>query len=514
MTPRGLKALARVISESAPTSCTRTATVRTCGPGWPLPTGVRVPVVITSVRNRNIDPLNLLAEEHLIEGTDLVLANSEGIRRELVNRVRIPAGRVQVIHNFIDTAQFHPPSPAAAEHRPRPPQLSGELALLLPGRLTPQKHQLGLMFALWKCKREGRLPAHVRVLLAGRTRAAVYTRLVRGLVRLFGLEEQVRFLGPVTEMVSLYHAADALLLPSLYEGMPNAVIEGQVSGAAGNRVEGRQRGRSGGRRRGRVRGADRRQRRAGRGDREAVRAGDEERAEMGRRGHDRVTRMLDQEVILARMVAIYDRLLAEKAPLNRPLPRPSAGGGGWEGGVDPADRRASHPPGSTPPSRPPPRRGRRGGGGRPEGLPALAALLPVLPQPQLQHQEVPQPLPVVHAAVLLVQQPPHLRALHDRLRSPTFPIQEIPRHRPQLAAEPAVDRQREPALLALQDRRSAPAPGPPGVAPFLPRRPRSFNPPPSPAIHSTRSWSSRGARTSRAWAIEAMSTFTRMSSGR
>src|SRR5205807_1750329 len=32
-------------------------------------------------------------------------------------------------------------------------------------------------------------------------------------------------LGPVTEMTSLYHAADAVLLPSLYEGMPNAVIE-------------------------------------------------------------------------------------------------------------------------------------------------------------------------------------------------------------------------------------------------------------------------------------------------
>jgi glycosyltransferase involved in cell wall biosynthesis len=31
-------------------------------------------------------------------------------------------------------------------------------------------------------------------------------------------------------MVSLYHAADALVLPSLYEGLPNAVLESHASG--------------------------------------------------------------------------------------------------------------------------------------------------------------------------------------------------------------------------------------------------------------------------------------------
>ena len=36
-------------------------------------------------------------------------------------------------------------------------------------------------------------------------------------------------LGAVTDMPTLYHAADALLLPSLWEGLPNAVLEGHAS---------------------------------------------------------------------------------------------------------------------------------------------------------------------------------------------------------------------------------------------------------------------------------------------
>jgi glycosyltransferase involved in cell wall biosynthesis len=321
MTPRGLKKLAQVIAEERPDIL---HSVRDRSNLWTRVAmaayGVRVPVVIASVRNRNIDPLNLLAEEHLIDRTDLVLANSQGIRRELVDRARIPAGRIEVIHNFIDTSRFHPPKPAQRQSARARWELGDELALLLPGRLALQKHQVGLMFALWACKRAGRLPANVRVLLAGRTRDALYTRVVRGLVKLFGLQQHVRFLGPVTDMVSLYHAADALLLPSLYEGMPNAVIESQVSGLpaivsrAANADDLVIDGEGGFE----VPTADREALATAIGKLCALPA--EERARMGARGRERVTRMLDQDAILAKVVATYDRLLAEKIPAPAPSP--------------------------------------------------------------------------------------------------------------------------------------------------------------------------------------------------
>jgi glycosyltransferase involved in cell wall biosynthesis len=171
---------------------------------------------------------------------------------------------------------------------------------------------VGLMFALWSLRREGRLPAHVRVLLAGRARDVVYSRLVRGLVRLFGLEGHVRFLGAVTEMVSLYHAADAVLLPSLYEGMPNAVIEGQVCGLpalvsrAANEDDLVIDGETGFE----IPTADRDALAAALG--RLIALDEEARAAMGARGRARVTRLLDQDAILAQVVSLYDRLLAAK----------------------------------------------------------------------------------------------------------------------------------------------------------------------------------------------------------
>src|SRR5439155_24734195 len=94
----------------------------------------------------------------------------------------------------------------------------GEMVLLLPGRVGLQKHQLGLALALARLKRAGRLPGSARVLLAGRNRDRLYAAVLPRALAWLGLSDVIRSLGTVTEMLSLYHAADALVLPSRYEG--------------------------------------------------------------------------------------------------------------------------------------------------------------------------------------------------------------------------------------------------------------------------------------------------------
>jgi glycosyltransferase involved in cell wall biosynthesis len=190
-----------------------------------------VPVVITAVRSRAMHIVHLATEQWLSTRSDRVIANSEGVRRELVGLAGVAPEKIQILHNFIDVEKFHPPSAEERrEARARWGLRDDELALLLPGRIGLQKHQLGLAFALARLKRAGRLPSRLRVLLAGRNRDKLYSFVLPRVLKGLGLDGIVSFLGPVNEMVSLYHAADALVMPSLYEGLPNAVLESHASG--------------------------------------------------------------------------------------------------------------------------------------------------------------------------------------------------------------------------------------------------------------------------------------------
>jgi glycosyltransferase involved in cell wall biosynthesis len=232
MSWRGLKRLAAVITSEQPTIV---HSYRDRANFWTRMAirlfGLQVPVLITSVRNRRIGLPNLLTEARFAKFTDRVLCNSVGVQSELISWARVPADKIEVIPNFVDLASFRP---AKAGERQAARQRWGlgdsDRVLLLPGRISVQKHQLGLLWALHNLRRKGRLPPGARLLLAGRDRDPVYARVLRWLVRRWQLAEQVRLLGPVADVLSLYHAADVVVLPSLYEGMPNAAIEAHACG--------------------------------------------------------------------------------------------------------------------------------------------------------------------------------------------------------------------------------------------------------------------------------------------
>jgi len=78
--------------------------------------------------------------------------------------------------------------------------------------------------------RRGAWPKDVVVLFAGRERDRLTSALAHGLARHPSLEGAVRFLGAVKDIRSLYWASDVLVMPSLYEGLANAALEGCASG--------------------------------------------------------------------------------------------------------------------------------------------------------------------------------------------------------------------------------------------------------------------------------------------
>lgn len=191
-----------------------------------------VPITITACRNRMMELRYLLTERWMSRRSRLILTNSVGVKRELVRYARVPAQKVRVIYNILDVAYFRPPSPdERALARAQLGLAPAERVLILPGRVGFQKHQVGLLWALRRLGRQGRLPAQVVLLLAGRERdrgfAALAHRLVAGDAR---LRSQVRFLGAIKDVRSAYWASDLLVMPSLYEGLANAAMEACAAG--------------------------------------------------------------------------------------------------------------------------------------------------------------------------------------------------------------------------------------------------------------------------------------------
>ncbi len=189
--------------------------------------GVGRPIVVSSVRCRFMRPRFALVEKLLARRCHAVVVNSVGIERELVRWQRVPASKIRRIGNVVDFERFRPLSEDVRQRARSQHGLDGPV-FFMPGRLSIMKHQLGLAMALGRLKRRGQLPPAARFLFAGRVSQGWTSRLFRLFVRRNGLDEQVRFLGPVTGIEEIYAAADWVILPSLWEGLPNAALEGHA----------------------------------------------------------------------------------------------------------------------------------------------------------------------------------------------------------------------------------------------------------------------------------------------
>ena len=171
------------------------------------------------------DRATLLLERLLLSRrrSRLISACSARVREDLGRHYGVPAGDVRVIHNGVDTRRFHP---AARRRR-------GEAARR---RLGVPARALLVLFMGTGFERKGlahllrALPAageRVWLAVAGRdTEADRY----RALARALGVEARVRFLGPVAEPEGAYAAADALVLPTIYEPFSIACLEALAMG--------------------------------------------------------------------------------------------------------------------------------------------------------------------------------------------------------------------------------------------------------------------------------------------
>jgi glycosyltransferase involved in cell wall biosynthesis len=165
----------------------------------------------------------LLLERLAYEAADAVIVVSHGLVEFLRRVEHLPTAKMVVIGNGVDPA-IAGNAPAQAEARrilglPPFEPLLGTL-----GRLAPQKGACDLLRAL-----PAVLRGHPRAGLVfagdGPDRAALEAE-----ARALGLEDRVVFLGFRRDASTVLAALDLFLFPSLWEGLPQALLEALAAG--------------------------------------------------------------------------------------------------------------------------------------------------------------------------------------------------------------------------------------------------------------------------------------------
>ncbi len=128
-----------------------------------------------------------------------------------------------VLKNGLDAARFRFDPDTRAAYRARL-GLEGRIALGHVGRFEARKNHRFLLEAFERA--HAREPRLALVLVGD----GPLTEEIRGLVRQKGLTDAVIFVGVSHEVPQLLCAMDLMALPSLFEGLPNVLIEWQASG--------------------------------------------------------------------------------------------------------------------------------------------------------------------------------------------------------------------------------------------------------------------------------------------
>ncbi|MBO6577023.1 MAG: glycosyltransferase [Rhodothermales bacterium] len=190
----------------------------------------RVPIVITSVRNSNYFPesAEMRLERLLWRLSDYVVVNSRQSATQLVSG-GVPESRVKLIRNGLDSVHFQRADQGAIDQlRADLGIAQSELFVLLPGRIQRQKNHRLLVDACLELP-PGRWAWKVG--FAGNLLDDAIVTSLKAVIKRAGAEEKFLFLGPRSDMPTLYSAADVVVLPSLWEGFPNVLLEAMSCGA-------------------------------------------------------------------------------------------------------------------------------------------------------------------------------------------------------------------------------------------------------------------------------------------
>jgi L-malate glycosyltransferase len=187
-------------------------------PAAPAARLAQVPVLVAGRRSlgdfKHDRRLLLSLERLATRSTDLLIANAHAVAEDTRKRERVPAEKISVVYNGLPDDAFTACPPASIETR--------HPVLLCVANLKAYKGHEYLLEAGALLRARGR-PCTLVLAGEGEQRPQLEHQARQ-------LHLDVRFLGASTEVGPLLARADVVVLPSVHEGMSNAVMEAMAAG--------------------------------------------------------------------------------------------------------------------------------------------------------------------------------------------------------------------------------------------------------------------------------------------
>jgi glycosyltransferase involved in cell wall biosynthesis len=187
----------------------------------------KVPNIITSERNVNIEfsRLTIILEKLTSRLSNHIVVNATSIKKIYEKIFSNVVHKVHVINNTLDFNKFNKSSDLLQikAQKEKLGLTNQSKVICVPARIETQKNHACLIHAFASLPEQKRI--NYKLVFVGNIwNKNLYIQLI-DLIKAYSLEKSVIFSGPQNNMPLIYNLADIIILPSLFEGFPNALIE-------------------------------------------------------------------------------------------------------------------------------------------------------------------------------------------------------------------------------------------------------------------------------------------------
>lgn len=172
--------------------------------------------LVTSARNCKVQGwASRVANTVAFRMSERIVVNSVDVERYIRREYRAPSARIRVIANGVDTERFRPADVKTTTDVPH---------IVTVGRVVRQKNHALFLDAAERLLRSGH-DTRFTIVGDGPLRTELQARAASA-----GIADKVTFAGERQDVNEILRGATLFWLTSLWEGMPNAVLEAMASG--------------------------------------------------------------------------------------------------------------------------------------------------------------------------------------------------------------------------------------------------------------------------------------------